>query len=231
MTGQSFSFTLPKKWMEELYTELQEPYMLELAAFLEKEYFAYPGHIFPQRDEIFSAFVMTPFDKVKVVLVGQDPYHRVGQAQGLSFSVRPGVKVPPSLHNIYKELQSDLNITPPSSGSLISWANEGVLLLNATLTVRKGEPMSHHNKGWERFTDRVVETLLRKKKNIVFMLWGKNAQEKCLRFKKLFTNHLVLQAAHPSPYSAHNGFLGCRHFSQANQYLEKHDIEPISWKL
>ncbi len=227
-----FPCTLPQSWMEHLSSEIAQPYMSELMAFLEKEYTTYPGQIFPPRDEIFSAFIKTPFDKVKVVLIGQDPYHGPGQAHGLSFSVKPGVKTPPSLQNIYKELESDLGIPPAPTGSLIKWAEEGVLLLNATLTVRKSEPMSHHKKGWERFTDAVVETLIQQKKNLVFLLWGKNAQEKCLRFQhEMHGNHLVLQAAHPSPYSANNGFFGCRHFSKTNAYLQEHGIQPISWQV
>ncbi|MGR3952192.1 MAG: uracil-DNA glycosylase [Chlamydia sp.] len=223
---------LPPSWMERLQQELSQEYMINLMGFLEREYQAHPGEIFPSRNEIFSAFIATPFDKVKVVIIGQDPYHGIGQAHGLSFSVQPGVRLPPSLQNIYKELQSDLGISPPTSGYLMKWAENGVLLLNATLTVRKSEPMSHHKKGWERFTDAVVRTLLREKKELVFLLWGKNAQEKCLQFEnEIQKEHLILKAPHPSPYSANQGFFGCKHFSKTDAYLIERGIEPVSWAL
>jgi len=165
-------------------------------------------------------------------LMGQDPYHGPGQAHGLSFSVQKGLAMPPSLQNIFKELADDLKLPIPSSGCLEGWAKQGVLLLNATLTVRAGEPLSHHKKGWEEFTDAIIEKIATRKKHVVFMLWGKNAQEKCERFSHLLhENHLVLMAAHPSPYSANKGFMGCHHFSKANAYLAEHGLDPIRWEV
>jgi uracil-DNA glycosylase len=188
------------------------------------------GHtVFPPEHQIFQALKLTPFDKVRVVIVGQDPYHGVGQAHGLSFSVQKGVPIPPSLQNIYKELQADLGIPPASHGCLAEWAQQGVLLLNATLTVRAGEPLSHHKRGWEEFTDAVIKAVAEHHPHVVFMLWGKNAQEKCQKF--VHGSHLVLTAPHPSPFSAHNGFFGCRHFSKTNSYLQQHSLPPIQWAL
>ena len=223
-------FTVPPSWAEPLRHELQKPYLLRLKAFLEQEKWA--GHaVYPQEGQVFQALELTPFEAVRVVLVGQDPYHGPGQAHGLSFSVRPGVSIPPSLQNIYKELQSDLNVPPAPHGCLTAWAEQGVLLLNATLTVRAGEPLSHHKKGWEEFTDAIIEAVARRRQHIVFLLWGKNAQEKCQKFSEALGSHLVLTAAHPSPYSARNGFLGCRHFSKTNEYLVQHSLPPINWDL
>ena len=224
-------FDLPLSWAAPLSQELQKPYVVQLKAFLEQEKWA--GHtIFPPDDQIFQALKLTPFDKVRVVIVGQDPYHGLGQAHGLSFSVKPGVAIPPSLQNIYKELSQDLGIPPAPHGCLVSWAQQGVLLLNATLTVRAGEPLSHHKKGWEEFTDAIIEAIAQHQQHVVFLLWGKNAQEKCQKFSSaLHASHLVLTAAHPSPFSAHNGFLGCRHFSKTNDYLKAHDLPPINWAL
>jgi uracil-DNA glycosylase len=224
-------FELPPSWEGVLREELKKPYLTALRAFLEKEWLQ-GVTVFPKRHEIFRALQLTPFDKVKVVLVGQDPYHGEGQAHGLCFSVPKGIDPPPSLENIYKEMKSDLGSTPPSHGCLEGWAHQGVLLLNATLTVRKGEPLSHHKKGWELFTDAIIETVAKKKKNIVFLLWGKSAQEKCQRFLHLLQdNHYVLMAAHPSPFSARLGFFGSKHFSKTNAYLQEHHIAPINWEV
>ena len=224
-------FSVPSSWAEPLKGELQKPYLLRLKAFLEQEKWAGRA-VYPPEEQVFQALALTPFDSVRVVLVGQDPYHGPGQAHGLSFSVRPGVAIPPSLQNIYKELQSDLKIPPAAHGCLTAWAQQGVLLLNATLTVRAGEPLSHHKKGWEEFTDAIIEAIARSRSHVVFMLWGKNAQEKCQKFLDcLKDSHLVLTAAHPSPYSAQSGFFGCRHFSKANEYLVQHGFRPINWTV
>ncbi len=218
---------LEKSWYEKLKNEISQPYIQELKMFLEEEQKA-GKIIYPPEELIFNSFLQTPFEKVKVVIVGQDPYHGPGQAHGLSFSVLPGITAPPSLKNIYKELETDLGIRRPSSGNLISWAKQGVLLLNATLTVRTGEPKSHHGKGWERFTDAVIDILAQRPDPIVFLLWGKSAQEKC--HKVIGTHHAIFQAAHPSPYSATH-FLGCRHFSKTNEFLKKVGKEPIDWTV
>ncbi len=218
---------LEKSWYEKLKNEIDQPYIQELKKFLEEEKQA-GKTIYPPEPLVFNSFLQTPFDKVKVVIVGQDPYHGPGQAHGLSFSVLPGIPSPPSLKNIYKELEADLGIRRPSSGCLLSWAQQGVLLLNATLTVRAGEPKSHHGKGWERFTDAVIDTLAQRSDPIVFLLWGKSAQEKC--HKVIGTHHAIFQAAHPSPYSATH-FLGCHHFSKANEFLKKVGKEPINWTV
>jgi uracil-DNA glycosylase len=218
---------LEKSWYEKLQNEISQPYIQELKKFLEEEKKA-GKTIYPPEQLVFNAFLQTPYDKVKVVIVGQDPYHGPGQAHGLSFSVLPGISIPPSLKNIYKELETDLGIGRSSSGCLSSWAKQGVLLLNATLTVNAGDPKSHHGKGWERFTDAVIDILAQRPDPIVFLLWGKSAQEKCQKI--VGTHHAVFQAAHPSPYSATN-FLGCRHFSKANEFLQKAGKEPIDWTV
>jgi len=221
--------TLEQSWLKVLENEFEQDYMKFLKAFLvaEKE----NGHtIYPKGADIFNAFKHTPFDKVKVVILGQDPYHGPHQAHGLSFSVQKGIKPPPSLKNIYKELASDLpNFQQPEHGELTEWADRGVLLLNATLTVRAQEPGSHQGKGWEIFTDRVITELSRQKKGIVFLLWGKYAQDKSLLIDA--SRHTLLKAAHPSPFSAHRGFLGCRHFSMANEILQQQGMTPIDWSL
>jgi len=186
--------------------------------------------IFPPDSDIFYAFGMTSFDEVNIVIMGQDPYHGPGQAHGMSFSVPDGVKSPPSLQNIFKELKSDIGISEPQTGCLTSWAKQGVLLLNATLTVRARTPKSHYGQGWEVFTDAVIEKLAAREKPMVFMIWGKSAQEKCDRVLQ-GTHHVVLTAPHPSPFSAHTGFLGCRHFSQANEWLKKWGRSPIDWSI
>lgn len=221
--------TLEQSWLKVLEKEFEQDYMKSLKTFLLSE--KHNGHtIYPKNADIFNAFKHTPFDKVKVVILGQDPYHGPNQAHGLSFSVQKGIKTPPSLKNIFKELSTDLQDFPtPAHGDLTQWADQGVLLLNATLTVRAQEPGSHQGKGWEIFTDRVITELSSQKKGIVFLLWGKYAQDKSLLIDA--SRHTLLKAAHPSPFSAHRGFLGCRHFSSANQKLQEQGIAPIDWRL
>jgi uracil-DNA glycosylase len=214
-------------WKKIMWDEFQSPWFSELKEFLVQE--TSSRTIYPPGSLIFNAFQHTPFDKVKVVILGQDPYHGAGQAHGLCFSVPPGIKPPPSLVNIFKELQSDLEIPIPNHGSLESWADQGVLLLNATLTVRAGEAGSHQNRGWETFTSAVIEKISREKSHVVFLLWGRFAQAKEALVDQ--DKHLVLKAAHPSPFSAYNGFFGCHHFSRANSYLEQKGIEPVNWSL
>ncbi len=214
-------------WDELLQDEFKKEYYLKLREFLKKEYSTY--RVYPDMNDIFNALKLTDYNDVKVVILGQDPYHEPGQAHGLSFSVKPGVTRPPSLRNIYKELQDDIGFQIPESGYLEKWAREGVLLLNACLTVRKGEANSHQNQGWEIFTDRVIEILAKREKPMVFMLWGSYARAK----KKIIGQgkHLILEAPHPSPLSAHRGFMGCRHFSKANQFLKQQGLEPVDWQL
>lgn len=221
--------TLEQSWLKVLEKEFEQDYMKSLKTFLLSE--KHNGHtIYPKNADIFNAFKHTPFDKVKVVILGQDPYHGPNQAHGLSFSVQKGIKPPPSLKNIFKELATDLqDFQTPAHGDLTQWADQGVLLLNATLTVRAQEPGSHQGKGWEIFTDRVITELSSQKKGIVFLLWGKYAQDKSLLIDA--SRHTLLKAAHPSPFSAHRGFLGCRHFSLANQKLQEQGIAPIDWRL
>jgi uracil-DNA glycosylase len=217
---------LEKSWHEKLKNEITEPYIADLKAFLEKERAQFS--IYPPEPLVFHAFTHTPYDQVKVVIVGQDPYHGAGQAHGLSFSVLPGVTPPPSLKNIFKELETDVHISQPKHGCLENWAHQGVLLLNATLTVRAGEPRSHYGKGWERFTSAVIDALVKREDPVIFILWGKSAQEKCRQV--VGTQHVVLQSAHPSPYSA-DRFFGCHHFSIVNDYLKKWGKEPINWAV
>ena len=214
-------------WKARVGDYLQRPDMQELSAFLRKEKAA-GKHIFPPGPRIFSALDATPFDQVKVVILGQDPYHGAGQAHGLCFSVLPGVPVPPSLANIYKEIQADLGHAPPGHGCLLPWARQGVLLLNAVLTVEEGKAGSHQGKGWEGFTDAIVQALDREKEGLVFMLWGAYAQAKG---KLLQGRHCVLRAPHPSPLSAHRGFLGCGHFGKANRWLQGAGKAPVDWSL
>ncbi|WP_108820790.1 uracil-DNA glycosylase, partial [Xanthomonas fragariae] len=187
------------------------------------------ARVFPPGPQIFAAFDATPFEQVKVVILGQDPYHGEGQAHGLCFSVLPGVPVPPSLLNIYKEIQDDLGIARPDHGYLMPWARQGVLLLNAVLTVERGRAGAHQNKGWEGFTDHVVETLNREREGVVFLLWGSYAQSKGKVIDQ--ARHRVLKAPHPSPLSAHRGFLGCQHFSKTNEHLQRRGVSPIDWSL
>jgi uracil-DNA glycosylase len=219
---------LHPSWLAELGPEFRQPYMQALKEFLRKEKAA-GKVIYPAGGDIFNALNTTPFDAVKVVILGQDPYHGPGQAHGLCFSVNKGVRFPPSLLNICKEIQADLGIPMPSHGCLQHWAEQGVLLLNATLTVEQHKAGSHQGRGWERFTDRVIEALNQDREGLVFMLWGGYAQKKGAFIDK--DKHLVLTAPHPSPLSAHRGFLGCRHFSQANHWLREHGREPIDWQL
>jgi len=225
-------FEIEHSWRTALGDELYEPYLSELAAFIARER-AGNIPIYPPAELVFNAFLTTPFDSVKVVIIGQDPYHGVGQAHGLSFSVPNGVPPPPSLQNIFKELHTDLDLPIPTHGSLIKWAEQGVMLLNASLTVRQGEPMSHAGKGWERFTDAVVRVLAKRAEPVIFVLWGKFAQEKCAHIEGLSGNgrHLILSAPHPSPFSVHKGFFGCRHFSQINESLRMSGLAPIDWGL
>ncbi|MBX3020992.1 MAG: uracil-DNA glycosylase [Bdellovibrionales bacterium] len=215
-------------WKQHLLPEFSKPYMNSLREFLKKEVAARKV-IYPRGSEFFAALNACPFDKVKVVILGQDPYHGVNQAHGLCFSVKPGVEIPPSLVNIYKELKNDLGIAPAAHGHLQSWADQGVLLLNATLSVEAGKAGSHQKKGWEQFTDAVVEHLNRERSGLVFVLWGSYAQKKgeVIDAKK----HLVLKGPHPSPLSAHRGFFGCKHFSQINAYLKSQGQTPIDWQL
>ncbi len=214
-------------WKEKLKSEFNSEYFTELKKFLISEKSKYT--VYPPGKLIFNAFDKTPFDKVKVVILGQDPYHGHGQAHGLCFSVPDGISPPPSLKNIFKELKSDLGIVIPNHGNLESWAEKGVFLINATLTVRANQAGSHQGKGWERFTDAVISKVSEEKENVVFLLWGKFAQAK----KNLIDEkkHCILSSAHPSPLSASNGFFGCRHFSKANHYLGEKKISLIDWSL
>ena len=215
------------EWDGLLADEFKKPYYLQLREFLKSEYRTQT--IYPDMYHIFSALQLTSFGDVKVVILGQDPYHGPGQAHGLCFSVRPGVEPPPSLVNIFKELQSDVGIPYPETGCLIPWAKQGVLLLNTVLTVRRGQPNSHKGKGWEIFTDRVIELLDQSDSPMVFLLWGANACAKASLLRN--PDHLVLRTVHPSPLSAHRGFFGCRHFSKANAYLEENGRTPVDWTL
>lgn len=225
---QSEKIQLETSWKARLAPQFKQTYMLELREFLRRESQA-KKTIFPRGSEFFAALNLTPLPKVKVVLLGQDPYHGHNQAHGLCFSVRPGVDIPPSLQNIFKEMKTDLGIDPPSHGCLNSWAEQGVLLLNATLSVESGRAGSHQNKGWEKFTDAVVETLNRERDGLIFVLWGSYAQRKGAFIDR--NRHLVLQSPHPSPLSAHRGFFGCKHFSQINAYLKAQGKTPIDWRL
>lgn len=215
------------EWDELLKGEFEKEYYLKLREFLKKEYFTY--QVYPNMYDIFNALKFTSYSDVKAVIIGQDPYHGPGQAHGLCFSVQKGVAIPPSLQNMYKELYSDLGIPPANHGYLKKWADNGVLMMNAVLTVRGGQANSHRNMGWEIFTDKVIELLNKREQPIVFILWGNNAKQKL----KLITNpnHLILQAAHPSPLSAFNGFFGCKHFSKTNDFLATHGVAPIDWRI
>lgn len=218
---------LEQSWQAVLGSEFELPYMKNLRQFLRQEK-DQKKVIYPRSAEVFEAFTLTPIDSVKVVILGQDPYHGPNQAHGLCFSVKEGVRLPPSLVNIYKELQSDLGIAPSTSGCLTSWSKQGVLLLNSVLTVERKSAASHQGKGWEQFTDRVIN-VLNERSGIVFLLWGAYAQRKG-QFVDT-TRHCVLKTTHPSPFSAHNGFLGCKHFSKANAYLESQGKTPIDWRV
>jgi len=217
---------LEQSWKERLAGEFKQPYFSDLRDFVRQ---AYEKHtVYPPPARIFHALDVCPFERVKVVILGQDPYHGRGQANGMSFSVNEGVNLPPSLQNIFKEIESDLGIKVTRDGDLDRWAKQGVLLLNATLTVEAGKPGSHQRHGWEQFTDAIVKKLSDEREHLVFLLWGAYAQHKGAIIDR--KKHLVLTAAHPSPYSAANGFFGCRHFSQANTYLETHGQSPIDWR-
>ncbi|MES9898511.1 MAG: uracil-DNA glycosylase [Sedimenticola sp.] len=215
-------------WKRALKGEFEQPYIKQLERFLDDEYSAHKT-IYPPRSELFSAFNSTPPEKVRVVIIGQDPYHGEGQAHGLCFSVRPGVRIPPSLRNIFKELHSDLGISTPEHGYLQSWTDQGVFLLNATLSVEAGAAGSHQKRGWESFTDAVIRHMNDHKEGLVFLLWGSYAQKKGAFIDT--ERHLVLTAPHPSPLSAHRGFLGCGHFSSINHYLSDKGEKPIDWSL
>ena len=229
MEAQSASrIKLEPSWLQVLGDEFDKPYMVQLKSFLRAEKQA-GKIIYPSGDNWFNALNSTPFDAVKVVVLGQDPYHGPGQAHGLCFSVLPGVPAPPSLLNIFKELETDLGIPMSRHGYLQHWAEQGVLLLNAVLTVQQANANSHQGRGWEAFTDRCVEQLNERREGLVFLLWGSYAQKKGQLIDR--KKHLVLHAPHPSPLSAHRGFLGCRHFSQANEYLERRGLAPIDWSL
>lgn len=218
---------IENEWLPYLKTEFSKPYYKALFDFVKKEYSEQV--IYPPSNEIFSALEHTSIKDVKVVLLGQDPYHEEGQAHGMSFSVKPGVKVPPSLQNMYKELRDELGCFIPNNGFLEKWADQGVLLLNTSLTVRKGAANSHKGKGWEEFTDSIIKAVNTQDRPIVYFLWGSNARSK----KALITNpkHLVLESVHPSPLSAYNGFFGCGHFKKANEFLEQNGLEPIDWQI
>ncbi len=216
---------IEKSWKERLHPEFEKPYFHTLTDFVRKEYAAHA--VYPPAKQIFNAFDSCPFNQVKVVIVGQDPYHEPGQAQGLCFSVGEGVQIPPSLVNIYKEIRDDLGVSPSPSGNLTRWAQQGVLLLNATLTVQAHRAGSHQGKGWEEFTDAAIRCLAEEREHLVFMLWGAYAQRKGANIDA--NKHLVLKSPHPSPLSAHRGFLGNKHFSRANNYLIAHNMEPINW--
>lgn len=219
---------IEESWKSKLIDEFRQPYFAELKSFVLSE--RNNGRIiYPPGPQIFNAFEYTPFDRVKVVIIGQDPYHGPGQAHGLAFSVNGVQTLPPSLRNIFKELKSDLGLTIPQHGDLTKWAKQGVLLLNATLTVEAGQPGSHQNKGWEQFTDTVIRKISNEKSGVVFLLWGRFAQAK----EQLIdaSRHHILKAAHPSPFSADRGFFGCRHFSKTNELLTNMKLDPIDWSI
>lgn len=214
-------------WLDAISSEFKKPYYRDLYNFVKDEYSR--TVVYPPADDIFNAFHFTPLSKVKVLILGQDPYHNVNQAHGLSFSVKPGEDIPPSLQNIYKELNENLGCYIPNNGYLEKWAREGVLLLNTVLTVRAHQANSHQGRGWEQFTDAVINAVNEQDRPIVYMLWGRPAQSKA----PMLTNpkHLILKAPHPSPLSAYRGFFGCKHFSMANEFLEKNGVEPIDWQI
>jgi uracil-DNA glycosylase len=222
------SVQLESSWKAVLEPEFEKPYMHELKSFLQSEKKEHT--VFPPSNLIFNAFSHTPFDQVKVVILGQDPYHNVGQAHGLSFSVPRGVGIPPSLRNMYQELSTDIpGFQIPTHGDLTAWANRGVLLLNATLTVRAHTAGSHQGKGWEAFTDKAIAELSARRSGIVFLLWGRYAKDKAALID--YRKHHILTAAHPSPFSAYNGFFGCKHFSKANEFLIEQGLAPIDWQV
>ena len=216
---------IEESWKRRLSDEFEKPYFLDLTNFVRQEYTN--KQIFPPGKLIFNAFQQSPFDRTKVVIIGQDPYHGPGQAHGLCFSVPEGIELPPSLQNIFREINEDLGIAPPANGNLERWASQGVLLLNATLTVKANRAGSHQNRGWELFTDRVIRLLTEEKEHLVFLLWGSFAQKKGEFIDR--NRHLVLTSPHPSPLSSYRGFFGNRHFSKTNEYLVRQGIEPIQW--
>ena len=226
MSGRAIE--LEASWLAHLQPEFDQPYMRDLRAFLEAEKRA-GRHIFPPGIEFFNAFAHTPLPDVKVVILGQDPYHGEGQAHGLCFSVLPGIRPPPSLVNIFKEIETELGVSPPGHGYLAGWADQGVLLLNSVLSVERGKAGSHQGKGWEKFTDRVIDLINDAREGVVFLLWGSYAQRKGARIDA--NKHCVLAAPHPSPLSAHRGFFGCGHFRAANDYLMGRGQTPIDWSL
>jgi uracil-DNA glycosylase len=219
---------IEESWKEVLKDEFNKPYFQQIPLHIKTEK-SQGKTIYPPGSQIFNAFNTTPFNKVKAVILGQDPYHGQGQAHGLCFSVAYGVPPPPSLINIFKELESDIGIPIPNHGNLTHWAEQGVFLLNASLTVRSGEPMSHAKIGWAEFTNTAIKTIADRKENVVFILWGKFAQEKSSLINQ--SKHLILRSVHPSPLSAHAGFFGCKHFSKTNEYLGRHGIDPIDWAI
>ena len=226
LMSEARKIQLEPSWKARLAEEFEQPYMLDLRRFLIERKKS-GAVVYPPGNQIFNAMNSTPFNSVKVVILGQDPYHGPGQAHGLCFSVMDGVAVPPSLINIYKEMEQDLGIRPPASGNLQHWAKQGVLLLNAVLTVEQGRAGAHQGKGWEHFTDRIVSELNAGRDDLVFMLWGSYAMKKGSQIDR--DRHLVLTAPHPSPLSAHRGFFGCRHFSKADAWLQQHGQQPINW--
>jgi uracil-DNA glycosylase len=228
--GELESLFTEKTWLDVFAeNEFQKSYFKQLSAFLSNEFKT--QKVFPPKEHIFRCFNTLPIDKVKVVIIGQDPYHNYNQAMGLCFSVNKGIQTPGSLLNMYKELKSDLNCRIPTHGDLSKWQSQGILMLNTSLTVRAHNANSHSKKGWEQFTDKAIEDLAKARKNIVFLLWGKNAQDKEKLIKRSGREHLVLKSAHPSGLSAHRGFFGNKHFSQTNAYLKKNMIEPIDWQI
>lgn len=214
-------------WDNKLQEEMSKPYFLDMLNFLDGEYSN--KKIYPPRNKIFNALKTTPYGNIKVVILGQDPYHGYGQAHGLCFSVNKGVALPPSLKNIYKEMHDDLGIVQPNHGYLQSWASQGVLMLNTVLTVEEGKPNSHAKIGWQTYTDQIIKIVNTQESPIVFLLWGRNAINKAKYINQ--NKHLVLTSVHPSPLSAYGGFFGCKHFSKCNEFLEKNGIEPINWQL
>lgn len=216
-------------WAPVIRKECQKPYYQKLTEFVKNEYLGTEHIIYPPSEDIFNALNLTPLHEVKAVILGQDPYHDQNQAHGLCFSVQPGIQIPPSLVNIYKELHEDLGCRIPNNGYLVKWAQQGVLMLNTVLTVRAHQANSHKGKGWEQFTDAIIQAVNLQERPIVFILWGRNARDK----KKMLTNpkHLILESAHPSPLSAYNGFFGSRPFSKTNLFLQEHGVEPIDWQI
>lgn len=222
----SMNIRLEPTWKKTLEEEFEKSYFEKLSSFVHEEYTK--GVTYPQPKDVFRAFDLCPFNKVKVVILGQDPYHGVKQANGLCFAVHEGIALPPSLQNIFKEIESDLGLKPEKNGDLSRWAEQGVLLLNATLTVRAASPGSHQKRGWEEFTDAAIKKLSDEREHLVFILWGNYAKNKGTVINR--EKHLVLESAHPSPFSAYNGFFGCKHFSKANKYLEDHGLVEVDWK-